>query len=145
MNHEDLMKMIKEENAPISGMMYALYKDKVVYHPYCMTKMDLDEDKTRIILTEQSDLAENLLELHLFDDHKEYRMVLRRGLDTVSKLIDDSCMKKEKGEFAYIEGKIQTLDIDHTGNKGQVNIVNYITYDEDDLMYIENYRLMEVK
>lgn len=149
MKHRDLIKIIKEEKAPVSGMMYALYKDKVVYHPYCLTKIDWDGDERRIILTEKPDLAENLLELHLFDTQYEYRMVIRRGLNPVSKLIDDSCMEKEKGEFAYIEGQIQTLDIDYTGNctgdKGQVNIVNYITYDEDDLLHIENYRLMEVR
>lgn len=145
MNNENLINMIKEEKAPISGMMYALYKDKVVYCPYCMTRIDSDGNNRRIILTEQLDLAENLLELHLFDAHKEYRMVLRRGLKPVSKLIDDSCMEKEKGEFTYTEELIKTLDIDHKGDKGPVNIVNYITYDEDDLLYIENYRLMEVK
>lgn len=145
MNHEELLRIIKKEKAPVSGMMYALYKDRVVYCPYCMARIDLDGDKRRIILTEQPELAENLLELHLFNTQKEYRMVSRRGLKPVSRLIDDSCMEKEKGEFIYTEEQIQTLDIDHTGNKVPVNIVNYVMYDEDDLLYIENYRLMEVR
>ena len=144
MKHEELLKMIEKEKAPVSGMMYALYKNKMVYRPYCMSREDSDGNEKRIILMEQPDLAENLLELHLFDTDREYRMVLRRGLDPVSKLIDDSCIKIEDGDFKY-EEQIQTLDRDQTGNPGLVKIVNYVTYDEDDLLYIENYRLMEVK
>ena len=30
-------------------------------------------------------------------------------------------------------------------DKGKVEVVNYITYDENDLMRIDNYRLKEVK
>lgn len=143
MNREELIKRIRDEKAPASGMMYALYKGRVVYCPYCMDRTDSDGDGRRIILTEQGDLAENLLELHLFDSEKEYRLVLRRGLDPVSKLIDDSCM--EPGGFKYIEKQINTLDLDHTGHTEPVNIVNYVSFDEDDLLQIENYRLMEVR
>lgn len=144
MKHEELIRMIEKEKAPVSGMMYALYKNKMVYCPYCMSREDSDGNEKRIILMEQPDLAENLLELHLFDADREYRMVLRRGLNTVSEIIDDRCIQIEDGDFKY-EEQIQTLDMDQTGNHGLVTIVNYVTYDEDDLLYIENYRLMEVK
>ncbi|HIY02971.1 MAG TPA: hypothetical protein IAA26_14195 [Candidatus Blautia faecipullorum] len=137
------MKNIKDEKAPASGMMYALYKNRVIYQPYCVTRADWDGDMNRFILEEMPDSADNLLELHLFDDRREYRMVIRRGLEPVSKLIDDNCL--EKGGFAYIEKHIHTLDLAHSGKTGVVNIVNYVSYDEDDLLYIENYRLMEVK
>lgn len=144
MEHEELLRMIEKEKAPVSGMMYALYKNKMVYSPYCMSRDDSDGNEKRIILIEQPDLAENLLELHLFDADREYRMVLRRGMNTVSKIIDDRCIKIKEGDFKY-EEQIQTLDRDQAGNPGLVKIVNYVTYDEDDLLYIENYRLMEVK
>lgn len=144
MKHEELLRMIEKEKAPVLGMMYALYKNKMVYSPYCMSRDDSDGNEKRIILMEQPDLAENLLELHLFDADREYRMVLRRGLNTVSKIIDDSCIQIKEGDFKY-EEQIQTLDRDQDGNPGLVKIVNYVTYDEDDLLYIENYRLMEVK
>ena len=143
MNHEVFMKKIKDEKAPLSGMIYALYKNRVIYQPYCMTRADWDGNGNRLILEEMPDLADNLLELHLFDACKEYRMVFRRGLEPVAALIDDTCL--EKDGFAYIEKSIHTLDTAHLGNAGLVNIVNYVTYDEDDLLYIENYRLMEVR
>lgn len=144
MNHEELIKAIEEEKVPVSGTMYALYKDRVVYCPYCMTREAFTGDENQIILKEYSGLAENLLELHLFDTEREYRLVFRRGRKPVSKVIDDSCMEKEAGVLKYIE-QIITLDMNHTGKTGLVNMVNYITYDEDDLLHIENYRLMEVR
>ena len=57
------------------------------------------------------------------------------------------CAETVEHEDIYTE-KIVTL-----GNKkekpdkdsGLVEVVNYITYDENDLMRIENYRLKEVK
>ena len=145
MNHGELINKIIEENAPKSGMMYALYKDRVVYHPYCVARADANGEEKRIILAEDTNLANNLLELHLFDAVKEYRLVFRRNMTSVSKIIDDSCMDTENGSFKYIEEQIETFDIGDPSNRGLVNIVNYVTYDEDDILYIENYRLMEVR
>ena len=76
--------------APEQGIMYALYRNKVVYQPYIRENLMLQEDEEK-----------NLLELHLFDVKEAY----------------NDC----------------------------VEVVNYITYDENDLMTIQNYRLKEVQ
>lgn len=119
-------------NIPEQGILYALYTDKVKYEKY--KKEELLEDLY---------LAEKLLELHLFDDTREYRYIkTRRG--EMETLISDETVEHQD---IYTE-KILTL-----GNKkekpdkdsGFVEVVNYITYDEDDLMRIGNYRLKEVK
>lgn len=119
-------------NIPEQGILYALYIDKVKYEKY--KKEELLED---------SHLAEKLLELHLFDDTREYRYIkTRRGEMEI--LISDETAEHQD---IYTE-KILTL-----GNKkekpdkdsGFVEVVNYITYDENDLMRIGNYRLKEVK
>jgi len=127
-NRDTLMEEIKKY-APERGRMYALYTNCMEYCAYNMAE-----------LLQRQNLAENLLELHLFDTEKEYRFVQKRK-GCISKLIDDSCIDSEKGECTYEEG---ILTLDSQGIPGRVTVVNYITYDEDDLLYIENYRLKEV-
>lgn len=126
------MTRMNLSNIPEQGILYALYTDKVKYEKY--KKEELLEDPY---------LAEKLLELHLFDDTREYRYIkTRRG--EMETLISDETVEHQD---IYTE-KILTL-----GNKkekpdkdsGFVEVVNYITYDENDLMRIGNYRLKEVK
>ena len=117
---------------PEKGTMYALYMDKMVYRSY--NREELQEDTA---------LTEKLLELHLFDETIEYRYIKKR-IGEIEVLISDNTVEYQD---LYTE-KIITL-----GNKkekpdresGYVEVVNYITYDENDLMRIENYRLKEVR
>lgn len=117
---------------PEKGTMYALYMDKMVYRKY-----------DRRELLEDTALEEKLLELHLFDENREYRYIKKRTGEIEALISDDTVEHQD----VYAE-KIITL-----GNKkekpdkesGLVEVVNYITYDENDLMRIENYRLREVK
>ena len=117
---------------PEKGTMYALYMDKMVYRSY--NREELQEDTA---------LTEKLLELHLFDETIEYRYIKKR-IGEIEVLISDDTVEYQD---LYTE-KIITL-----GNKkekpdrdsGCVEVVNYITYDENDLMRIENYRLREVR
>lgn len=123
-----IVERIKSENVPKEGMMYAVYNNSIEYRAYTLPEVLSD-----------SKLSDGLLELHLFDEENEYRYIKRRG-DDVSRLINDSiyhgdiyCKYEEQ---VYIDG-------DDTDDR--VCIVNYITFDEDDLIQIENYRLKEVK
>lgn len=109
-------------NAPQQGIMYALYTDRVEYKKY-----NLQE------LSEES-LAENLLELHLFNETEEYRYVKTRRGEMETRISDEAVPYED----CYTE---RIFDWD----KGKVEVVNYITYDENDLMRIDNYRLKEVK
>ena len=54
------MELLK---APERGMLYALYTDRMEYRPY----------EREDLLLKEKDLQKNLLELHLFDEKKEYR------------------------------------------------------------------------
>ena len=102
---------------PERGTLYALYLDKVKYEKY--SRKELLEDKQ---------LTEKLLELHLFNDTREYRYIKTRSGE-IETLISDETVEHED---IYTE-KIVTL-----GNKkekpdkdsGLVEVVNYITYDE---------------
>ena len=118
-------------NAPDSGIMYALYTDRVEYRPY--KKEELSEDA----------IQKQLLELHLFDNTTEYRMIQsERG--EIENVISDENMPHDD---IYCE-KIYTLKENEDQSKEQdycIEVVNYLTYDENDLLLIRNYRLKEVR
>lgn len=109
-------------DAPEQGTMYALYTDRVVYQKY--DRGDLPEEEI---------LKEKLLELHLFDEEVEYRYIKTRKGEIEARISDEVSHGDQ-----YTE-QIFTLD----GEK--VDVINYITYDENDLMRIDNYRLKEVR
>lgn len=117
--------------APEQGIMYALYADRVEYRPY--KKEELSED----------DLQKQLLELHLFDDTTEYR-IIRSEHGEIENVISDENMPHDD---IYCE-KIYTLKENDEQSEEQdscVEVVNYLTYDENDLLLIRNYRLKEVR
>lgn len=125
--------MIDTSKIPSKGIVYALYKDKVVFKKYA----SVDQVNTS---------EEDLLEFHCFDAKKEYRYIDRKEL-----VITD-----ERYEYSYEEEKIVTLykkdgtldsidQRDQLENRLKVTVVNYIDYDENDLLRIINYRLKEVE
>ena len=121
-------------NAPEQGIMYALYRDRVVYEPYKREQLENEEN-----------LMRDLLELHLFDDTKEYRFIRKRKGD-VEVFIEDSTVSHDDyytEQIYTLAGNAETLD--ETSKRNLVEVVNYIIYDENDLMTIPNYRLKEVK
>lgn len=124
---EELIKKIKEQQAPESGTMYAVYQTHIEYKTY----NNLQD------IINQENWTDGLLELHLFDKKKEYRYIQKRK-GFISTLIDDS-----KKNFSYNDIYEERIYV--TGSKKQVAVVNYITFDEDDLLQIENYRLKEVR
>lgn len=126
------MQMLNIEYAPERGMIYALYVDKMIYESY--------ENKQQ--LTEYL-AEEKLLEMHLFDREKELRF-LKTGSDEIKSYeIKDS----EEYDDVYVESSyLLGADIDQTKDlKQKVEVVNYIRYDENDLLNIVNYRLKEAE
>lgn len=117
--------------APEKGIMYALYIDRMVFQEY-----------TKDQLLKDAYLEDKLLEMHLFDENKEYRYIKSR-LKEIECVIDDSIEHKDVYvESTYIQSN---LDEEVTSSTNRVNVVNYIQYDADDLLTITNYRLQEVK
>lgn len=117
--------------APEKGIMYALYIDRMVFQEY-----------TKDQLTKDAYLEDKLLEMHLFDENKEYRYIKSR-LKKIECVIDDSIEHEDKYvETTYIQSN---LDEEVTSSSNRVNVVNYIQYNDEDLLTITNYRLQEVK
>ena len=117
---------------PEQGMMYALYTDRVVYESYSKNSLPSEEE-----------IKKDLLELHLFDAVGEYRYIKTRKGE-IEVYINDENMDYQD----TYEERIYTLgkNVEKTDkNADKVEVVNYISYDENDLMVIRNYRLKEVE
>ena len=136
------MELLK---APERGMLYALYTDRMEYGPY---------EREELFLRGKG-LTENLLELHLFDEKKEYRFIKKRKRKTE---IEEEETEIGKGEIEvvvsdegkdyddlYIERIFTQKDEKEKNHASCIEVVNYLVYDENDLLKIKNYRLKEVK
>ncbi len=132
-------------SAPKRGILYALYIDRVVYADYIREQLPSEEELTR-----------DLLELHLFDAVKEYRYIKKRASEIEICISDDTVQYDDiYTETIYTvkrggsgSGSSIRPDIDAAGDGkaeyDRIKVVNYITYDDNDLMTIRNYRLQEV-
>ena len=122
------MELLK---APERGMLYALYTDRMEYRPY----------EREDLLLKEKDLQKNLLELHLFDEKKEYRFIKKRKgeLEVVV------CDERKDYDDLYIEKIFTQEDEKEKNHASCIEVVNYLVYDENDLLIIKNYRLKEVK
>ena len=122
------MELLK---APERGMLYALYTDRMEYRPY----------EREDLLLKEKDLQKNLLELHLFDEKKEYRFIKKRKGELEVVVCDE---RKDYDEL-YIEKIFTQEDEKEKNHASCIEVVNYLVYDENDLLKIKNYRLKEVK
>lgn len=123
--------MLNIERAPQKGTLYAAYVDRMVLRAYESTEE----------LTEYLE-EKNLLELHLFDQKRELRFIRKRtGAIETYEIADGDGYDDSYTESAYVLG----TNIDKTENlERKIEVVNYIRYDENDLLHIVNYRLKEV-
>ena len=124
--------MIDTSKIPSKGIVYALYKDKVVFEKYA----SVDTLNTS---------EESLLEFHCFDAKKEYRYINEQELVITDE--DYTEFYEETVVTLYKKnGTLESIDQrDQLENRLKVTVVNYIDYDENDLLRIINYRLKEVE
>jgi len=126
--------MLDLRKAPERGTIYAVLRDRIEFKTY-----EALEEITDIVN------AENLLELHLFDKKKEYRIIQTRKKGVLEAVIDEDTKADDiYEEEIYVLGSEKDVDkADELSRK--VAVVNYITYNEDDMIIIRNYRLKEVE
>ena len=125
--------MIDLSRAPKRGIIYALFRDRVVFERYSIEKLE----KSRFE-------GNNLLELHLFDEDMEYRVIRTRMNGCKEMVISDDTAGAE--DIYEEEVLLAGRDADSRENLADtVKVVNYINYDENDLLKICGYRLQEVR
>lgn len=122
--HYDNLKRSSE--APSCGQMLAYTRERVIFQPY----VSLDE--VRQILADK-----RLLELHLFDEDREYRAIVSRSprfengvIETVVDFLSDKVNEIYEDTVALQE-KFGSA----------ITVLNHIYYDEYGMAYIDNYRL----
>lgn len=119
------------KRAPVRGQMLAYTRKEVVYEPYS----NLDEVR-------ESLKDEELLEVHLFDNDKEYR-----AISTTSHRFSDGFIEHiaefKDGEEDYDVYKKK--DILNAKYGSRINILNKIVYDDNHagMAYVEDYRLVK--
>ena len=124
--------MLLLDNAPQKGTIYALFVSKMVYEKY--------ESLSEI---EQYLNEDDMLELHLFDKENELRFIKTRtkGIQRFEILADIGCDDTyEETLFVANENVDRQVDLSE-----KIVVVNYIVYDEHDMLHITNYRLKEVE
>lgn len=123
--------MVSIEGAPQKGTVYATFIDKVVFRKYRSLK-EIEE------LVKE----DRMLELHLFDNEKEYRVLKTRKRGIQTYVISDACIHDDIYEE---EIYVSADNVDKQTNLSEkICVVNYIQYDQNDMIHIVNYRLKEV-
>lgn len=125
--------MLDITKAPDKGTIYAVSRKSILCKSYRKETLD------KSILEDPG-----LLELHLFDKDTEYRCVKTRMHGYMQKVLRKNEMEKEYDDL--YEESVFVLGTDPDKQEGlrkKVKVVNYIKYNEDDILTICNYRLEE--
>lgn len=118
---KDIKELDKFSSAPKVGS-YLIYTRKEVKYG--------DYNNLSFLDKYQSD---EILELHLFDENKEYRVISSRANGPIESILEDSndcIVDKISLEKPY---------------GGSVNLISYIEYDDNGIARVNNYRLGKVK
>lgn len=114
------------KEAPESGMMLAYTRKNVIYRQY----RRLEEAANALS-------GQELLEIHLFNDLKEYRSIVTRSPrypDGVIEAVIDFPKEDKRSVFeetAYLEN-----------GRGTITVLNHLKYsDANGMMTVDNYRL----
>ncbi len=124
------LKRVKE--APPKGYALIYTRQNVIFEPY----NSLEEIKAGIVADEKN---EDLLEIHLFDKDKEYRSISSQSSRYPDGLIEAIIDFSDGDEIdiykqeVMLEGKYQ----------GKITVLNHISYNENGMAYIDNYRLQK--
>ena len=135
-NREGWNEMVRTNRIPASGHLLAYLRKKVIFRPYGSI------DGIGNLLGDG-----DLLEIHLFDDEKEYRAVKTRGslqgedrdyIECTVPGADDTGQEcyKEEVLLEHHEG-----DVLPGHGHGSLVVWNYLKYSKEGMAYVNNYRL----
>lgn len=123
------LRLERINNAPLKGYILAYSKKGVLFSEY-------DVSVTNNMEFQQWKYGE-LLELHIFNEKKEYRAVFsedrQKYIEAVIQEQEDKEEKNVKVEYMFLKNSSKKL-----------KVVNYIAYDGNDMIVINNYRLAGV-
>ena len=128
MKYESLKRL---GEAPQSGYLLAYTREEVVFCKY-----DQDDNKPEKKLDEKE-----LLELHLFDNDKEYRCVSSESKRFPSGVIE-AVIEFPENDEKTVYSETVLLDKHYKQTAEKITVLNHIAYNEENGMaYVDNYRL----
>lgn len=122
---------IEVKHAPDTGMMLAYYRKAVIFDAY-------SKENLETVFSELEQEKGTLLELHLFDNEKEFRAVLKEDGTYTQSVIADASDTESVTEFVieemYLEGA-------YAKKAETIKVINYLEYKENGMLQVTNYRL----
>lgn len=123
MTLQDLKKL---ESAPAQGQMLVYTRQEVIFKKY-----EGREELSEVLGDKE------LLELHLFDEQKEYRSVASRSRRFPSGVIETVADFPEEDKWTVFKESVLLED-----SQEQITVLNHIAYNEENGMaYVDDYRL----
>lgn len=126
MRYEEIKDKV-HDNSPSNGYLMAYTRKQVVFCKYG----DLSEVDTKLNGLE-------VLELHLFDDQKEYRGVVSQSARFPEHYIDHMADFTEDDD-TFVQNIVPENKF--LAETGEIIVVNHISYSETGMAYIDDYRL----
>lgn len=118
---------INWEKAPKGGYALAYFRQEVLFQ-----KLEPG------VILQISENQEMLLELHVFDNEREYRLMRCGTGEFIEAVVSDENGLEKKEETVKVESRFEGL-------MQYLRIVNYIDYDENGMLSIRNYRFAPVE
>lgn len=120
------------DKAPKSGLMLLYLRDKVEFKEYnCL-------DELKLALGDK-----DILEIHLFDNNKEYRAIASTSKRFPSGVIEDI------SDFEYADDRSDCVKTESLVAESwckevaaKVAVINHVSYDENGMAMVDNYRLV---
>lgn len=126
---------INYDKIPASGYVLAYFRLGIVFAPYEKADEGIEAPGWKEHLEREDD---PLFELHLFNDQKEYRFFQKQD----GEYDEFEVSENDRPEGIYVED--MCVEKRYADVLGKIRVVNYITYTQDGMLEITNYRLSPV-
>ncbi|HIZ60863.1 MAG TPA: hypothetical protein H9967_09190 [Candidatus Dorea faecipullorum] len=134
MTYQDLKRV---NEAPKSGQLLAYTRKEVYFQPYdsLAEAEGLLQEKT-------------LLELHLFDNDKEYRAIVTRSkrfpdgmIETIADFSEEDASEVYRENAQLLKEDSRKTQVSGSTKPKVITVLNHISYEETGMAYVDNYRL----
>ncbi len=132
MKYREIKKLI-EEKAPAAGYVLAYTRKCLLFKPYS------DKGNVEGLFAEDADIVE----IHLFNDEKEYRIVSSESRRYESGYVDHVADFESGGDSTYVQNIYLDLRKEDMADisADTIEVVNHIKYTDEGMAYIDDYRL----
>lgn len=129
-------ELVKTDEAPEKGFVLAYTRQNVIFQEY------MEKNVIENILE-----GKELLEIHLFNRHKEYRAVVTTGKRKFGKadmaiehIADFGAVDTD--EYSVYEDNVLLENDFKSQNYGSIKILNKVVFDDNGMASVDDYRLV---